>query len=101
MSKVKSEYLWYTVRQGNGSLDVHGFKECESGVLKGQTIRCFIDSFDTEEEAFAAFPNASYGSKWTDPVVSLNHLPGEDDPVAGGMFPDDYDDDGDAPSYDE
>jgi hypothetical protein len=25
------------------------------------------------------------------PQVSLNHLPGEDDPVPGGMYPDDYD----------
>ena len=91
-TKVKPEYSWYTIRSdGRGGIDVHGFKECTSGVLKGQTLKHFVDSFDTEEEAKAKFPDAEYGSKWTDPQVSYNHLPSEDDPVAGGMYPDDID----------
>lgn len=98
-TKQKTDFLWYTIRSAShgGGVDVHGFKEATTGVLKGQTIKTFIDSFETEQEAFAAFPDAKYGSKFTDPVVSLNHLPGENDPVAGGMYPDDYDD---APSHD-
>lgn len=85
-------YLWYTIRPSRyGGFDVHGFFEQPSGVLAGQTLKRFLDSFDTEEQAVAAYPDAKGGSVWTDPQVSLSHLPGENDPVAGGMYPDDID----------
>ena len=86
-------YLWKTIRQskyGNG-FDVHGFYTAsQSSVLAGQTLKQFIDSYDTIAQAQAAHPDANMGSSWTDPVVSVNHLPCEDDPVPGGMYPDDY-----------
>lgn len=83
-------YLWKTVREGKwGGWDVHGFFEQKGGVLAGQTLKRFIDNYDSREAALAAHPDASGGSEWTDPEVSLSHLPGEDDPVAGGMYPDD------------
>lgn len=85
------KYLWKTIRQSQYGIgyDVHGFFEQEGGVLDGQTLKQFIDSFDTHEEAKAAYPDAEMGGDWTDPIVSLNHLPDENDPVPGGMYPDD------------
>ena len=84
------EFLWYTVRPSRyGGFDVHGFFRQPSGVLAGQTLKRFLDAFDTEEEALAAYPQANGGSEWTDPPVSLSNLPSESDPVAGGMYPDD------------
>lgn len=75
------DYLWYTVRPskyGDG-FDVHGFREAEPGsVLEGQYLKCFVDRFDSVENAQKAFPTAKMGSKWTDPQVSLNHLPDDD-----------------------
>ncbi len=31
-----------------------------------------------------------FTNKYIEPVVSLSHLPGENDPVPGGMYLDDY-----------
>lgn len=89
------DYLWKSLRYSNyGGIDVVGFFEAEeSSVLAGQTLTRFIDNFPTEEEARRAHPDAEgFTSKWTAPGVSLNHLPGEDDPVPGGMYPDDWED---------
>lgn len=61
-----------------------------SSVLAGQPMKQFIDSFDTEEAARERYPNVTASNRLLDPVVSLAHLPGEDDPVPGGMYPDDY-----------
>lgn len=63
-----------------------------SSVLAGQPMKQFLDSFDTHEEATAKYPEAVQSSKWAEPQVSLSHLPGEDDPVPGGMYPDDWSD---------
>lgn len=50
-----------------------------SSVLAGQTRRRFLDSFETLEEAKAAYPTADVinGSCFAPP--SLNHLPDEED----------------------
>lgn len=88
------EYLWKALRAGRfGGIDVVGFKVAPpSSVLAGQTLTCFLDNFPTEEEALAEYPEAA--DNWTSralaPQVSVAHLPGEDDPVPGGMYPDDY-----------
>ena len=93
-AKGKSDvkFKWYTVRQSPyGGWDVHGFGTYpRTSCLAGQDMKVFLDTFDTREEAEAAYPGVQGGSTFTDPVVSLSHLPGEDDPVAGGMYPDDY-----------
>lgn len=74
-------YQWWSV---------HGWGVYpDSSVLAGQPMKVFIDSFDTREQALECYPMATDSSKWTEPTVSLNHLPGEDDPVPGGMYPDD------------
>ena len=84
-------FLYKKLRaDGYGAVDVVGFAVQQGGVLDGQVIKHFIDSYPDEAAARAAHPDAEgWSSKYTDPVVSLNHLPGEDDPVSGGMYPDD------------
>ena len=87
-----SNYLWKALRHGkHGGIDVVGFKEMpESSVLAGQIVTCFIDSFETEELARREYPEAEgFTSEWAGPQVTVSHLPGEDDPVPGGMYPDD------------
>ena len=88
---TNSEFLYKKLRRGEyGGVDVVGFKEVTSGVLAGQVVRCFIDNYETESMASAQHPDAEgFSSDFTDPVVCLSHLPGENDPVAGGMYPDD------------
>lgn len=85
------EYLYKKLRVGDyGGVDVVGFFEQTSGVLAGQTLKQFIDNYPDEVAALAAHPDAvGYSSAYTDPPVSLSHLPGENDPVPGGMYPDD------------
>ena len=75
-----AQYQWFTIqasKYGDG-YTVHGFKEAPKGsVLEGQMLRCYVAEYPTVEEAQAAYPDANFGSEWTDPQVSLNHLPGE------------------------
>ena len=87
-------YAWTTIRASKyGGFDVHGFKDAPANsVLAGNTLKCFVNCFPTLEEAKAVYPEATMGSSFTDPVVSLGHLPDENTPVAGGMYPDDYND---------
>lgn len=91
--KTKSEYLWKSLRRSQYSgVDVVGYRKAErNSVLAGQTLTCFIDNYEDEAAARAAHPDVtdSWSSKFLDPVVSLDHLPDENDPVAGGMWPDD------------
>lgn len=83
---------YYTLRVGRyGGVDVLGWGEYpESSVLAGQPMKVFVGNFPTEEAARSAYPQAQqFSSAWTEPRVSLNHLPGPNDPVPGGMYPDD------------
>lgn len=48
-----------------------------SSVLAGQTRKSFVDAFDTEAEAIAAYPTASIG--YRDPCNTVDHLPDEPD----------------------
>ena len=77
-----------------GGVDVHGWSTYKRGsVLEGQPMKVFIDALECEEFARAKYPQLQEGfsSKWTEPQVCLSHLPDENDPVPGGMWPDDYD----------
>ena len=90
---VKSEYLWKALRHGkHGGIDVVGFKEMPaSSVLAGQIVTCFIDSYETAELAMKDYPDVEgFTNEFLQPPVSVAHLPGEDDPVPGGMYPDDW-----------
>lgn len=92
------KYEWYEKRlMEDGSVDVLGYYEYEqSSVLAGQIGKVFIETFDfnADGQSAEAAAEAKYGSmnwfnQYTSPQVSLSHLPGEDDPVPGGMYPDD------------
>lgn len=94
MPRIKKEWDYYTVSLNRpyGGYAVYGWDTYPEGsVLAGQSRKVFLDSFETMEAAQAAFPDAKWSNKWLEPQVSLNHLPSEDDPVPGGMYPDDID----------
>tara|TARA_R100000750_G_scaffold45368_1_gene30450 strand:- start:531 stop:806 length:276 start_codon:yes stop_codon:yes gene_type:complete len=84
----------YTINhRGDENYCVYGWGEYpEYSVLAGQPRKVFLNSYKTIEAAQEAYPEAKVGNRWTEPQVSVNHLPGEDDPVPGGMYLDDYDD---------
>jgi hypothetical protein len=89
------DYL--TLRHGRGPMagvDVLGWSTYpDISVLAGQPMKVFLDNFPTEEEARAKFPQAEgFSNAWTEPQVSLAHLPGPDDNVPGGRLPDDWPD---------
>lgn len=97
MARDISGFDRLTLRHGRGPLagiDVLGWGTYpDNSVLAGQSMKVFLDNFPTEAEARAAYPAAErFSNAWTDPGVSLNHLPGPDDMVAGGALPDDIGD---------
>jgi hypothetical protein len=57
-------------------------------VLAGQVSKTWLESYDTLAEAQAAYPKARVG--YRSAGNTFNHLPDENDPVAGGMYPDDH-----------
>lgn len=91
---TKTEYDRYTIQfdERYDWWSVYGWGAYpHNSVLSGQPMKQFIGSFDTFELATEAFPQAKPSNKFLDPQVSLSHLPGPDDPVPGGMYPDDWD----------
>lgn len=88
----KEKYDRYTLQyKSMNGWCVYGWSTYpEHSVLAGQPQKCFIDSYGEDKEAAeAAYPQAKLSNQWAEPQVSLSHLPGEDDPVPGGMYPDD------------
>ncbi len=85
---------WFTIRPDSRlGFVVHGFGTySHNSVLSGQTMKKYLACFDTDIEALEIYPEAENGNCWTDPQVSLSHLPDENDFVAGGAYPDDYED---------
>lgn len=67
-------HLTYECR--NGSICVHGWDTYPShSVLAGQPMKCFIDSFESVEEAKAAYPMAEGSHALLQPQNSFDHLP--------------------------
>lgn len=58
-------------------------------VLAGQRRKAFLECFESEGAARAAFPTALDGTCFRSAGNSVSHLPGPDDPEPGGMYPDD------------
>lgn len=89
---VKFDY--FTITNARAPLDgfnVYGWKPAaRSSVLAGRgPLKHFIENYPTLEAAKAEYPKANTSNVWIEPVISLRDLPGEEDPVEGGMFPDD------------
>lgn len=92
---TRSGFDRFTLQAASAPLigvDVYGWGLYpQDSVLAGQARRVFLGNFPTEAAAQAAFPRATtYGDFWLGPRASLMHLPSESDPVAGGMYPDDW-----------
>lgn len=93
MNNKFERYSYQVMRCGANPVYVYGWGVYERGsVLEGQARKVFLDAYPSVEDALKQYPEAKPGSKWTDPQVSLNHLPDENDPVPGGMYPDDWTD---------
>lgn len=92
------EHDWYSIElkgviHGKQQYAVYGWSIYPtSSVLAGQNCKVFIEWFDSEEEARIAYPNAVEGIGFRDAGNTYSHLPDENDPVPGGMYPDDIDD---------
>ena len=72
---------------------VYGWGKYEPrSVLVGQPRKAWLNDFATPEEALAAYPQATLSHHLLEPKISLAHLPGPDDPVPGGSYPDDRQD---------
>lgn len=93
----KRKFEYYTMRvNSDGTVDVLGWGTYEqSSVLAGQAMKKFLANFPNAEAAKEIYGNdMNFSSKWTEPQVSVSHLPGEGDFVPGGEYPDDiYGDD--------
>lgn len=93
MATDKYDRYTYQNKGGQFPIYVYGWGTYPAhSVLAGQAMKCFLDSFEDVDDALAAYPQAKPSSAWTEPQVSLSHLPGEDDPLPGGAWPDDIDD---------
>lgn len=90
----RRKFQYYTMNtEPDGGVFVYGWGVYNrSSVLAGQAMKKGLEYFDTAEEAIAVYGDMNFSSKWTEPQVSLNHLPGENDFVAGGAYPDDWND---------
>lgn len=67
-------------RHQAGKVSVHGWRPYpSSSVLSGQMAKCYIDTFDTLEEAQEAYPEAGPSHVLLQPQVSLGHLPDSGD----------------------
>lgn len=84
-------YEYYEKRKGKrGGVDILGWKRVTTGVLKGRMVKHYLGNLPTEEEAEGKYGEMNWYSPWTSPETSLNDLPGPEDPVPGGMYPDDW-----------
>lgn len=63
-----------------------------SSVLAGQVKKQYRDGGEDLEALKAKWPGAEVSNYVRSANNYYGHLPGEDDPVPGGMYPDDYDD---------
>jgi hypothetical protein len=85
---MKKEYDYYKlyVEDGNSCrYVVKGFGSYpKSSVNYGMTRIVYLDCFDTEEEARAAYPDLSYGNKFLDTQDMPSTAPSWFDPTAAG-----------------
>ena len=91
---MPSKYDYVTIEDKGGDVmpfAAYGWSRYPRGsVMEGQASKQFIECYANEAEARAAHPNAIEGVGNRSANNSVSHLPGEDDPVSGGMYPDDY-----------
>ena len=73
------DYLTYEWSK-HGGISVHGWDHYpHNSVLSGQERKCWLNNFNTVEEALANFPDAEASHELLQPQVSLSHLPDDAD----------------------
>jgi len=83
--KTRNGFNYMKIEVGReGGVDVYGYGTYpRSSVLAGQTRRVFLDSFNSFEEAKAAYPKAEGDGKTSNKFMFSNDPLG---PVAPGWF---------------
>lgn len=74
MAQPEFQYLTKSEAKYGHGISIYGWKECTSGVMKGQTLKHFITTVDTEEEALELYPEAQWSNQWIEPQPNFNHL---------------------------
>jgi len=60
----------------DGRVVVHGWGRWpENSCLAGQAMKCFVDQFDTQEEADAVYPQATPSHPMMQEQNTFDHLP--------------------------
>jgi hypothetical protein len=73
-------YDYYHMLAKGGKVVVKGYDTYPAhSVLAGQTRISFLGSFNTETDAKASYPQATWGHAMTEPVNTFNHLSDEGD----------------------
>jgi hypothetical protein len=90
VGKAKIEYYEKRNDKYSDDIDVIGWYTVPTGVLKGSLSKAYCGTFKTEAGAEAVYGEMNWNSPYLEPSMSLDHLPGENDPVPGGMYPDDW-----------
>jgi hypothetical protein len=72
---------YHILPQEDGTAIVKGYGTYgPSSVLAGQTKICYVNTYDSIEEAQAAYPDASLSNQYLEPINTFDHLPdGPDD----------------------
>lgn len=75
-------FSYYTIEaDAYGDFSVKGHKKCTRGVMRGQMLAHFIESFPSYEAASEAYPQASGGAAGYS--NTFHHLPDDAEPGAG------------------
>lgn len=88
---AQKRHTYQASQDGDYSVYEWGIYE-RGSVLAGQPKKCFVGAFETPGEVLAEYPDAVPSHPMIEPQVCLDHLPDEDTPVAGGLYPDDWTD---------
>jgi len=78
---MKYEYMTMEARDEgyNTVIVVHGWSTYpQNSVLAGQSMKCFVDTFETEDEAKAAYPEAEMSHEFMQPQNTFDHLSDND-----------------------
>lgn len=73
------QFLTIEPAKTGGGVSVKGYKRCTSGVMEGQLLAHFLDSFDNVVDAHEAYPDARIGNEYTTPQPTFDHLPDDSD----------------------
>lgn len=86
---IEHDYYTYNYESAD-KVRVYGWSIYpENSVLAGQPRKVLIE-YLTEGEALKKYKGIQASNTFSEPQVSVNHLPGPEDYVPGGALPDDW-----------